>query len=493
MQISLGKITRSVFVILSLMIGFVIANQAIAETSKNRIFVLTDIGNEPDDQMSFVRLLMYANELDIEGLVATTSTWQRNHTQPQTLREIIKTYGKVRPNLLKHEKGWPEGKTLLSLVSSGQPSYGMAAVGNGKSTDGSRALIQAADRADNRPLWISIWGGANTLAQALWDVRATRSAEELAAFVAKLKVYSISDQDDAGLWIRREFPDLFYIVMPSSQDSDDYYYATWTGIAGDFFYRNGMGADSSLITNEWLEANIRKGPLGKHYPKFEYIMEGDTPAFLHLLNNGLASYESPSWGGWGGRYVYRQPKGETRKIWTQGGGGGSLTSQDEVIGIDGKTYVSDQATIWRWREAFQHDFAARMDWTIKPYKQANHHPVIIVNGVTGSEPIRVSIEVGKTLVLDASESHDPDGHALSYQWIIYPEAGYEPGQSMAGVEFTNINGSKATFKALKTCRGDWHNRNPECEKGLVHIILAVTDNGMPKLTRYRRIIAEVRK
>src|SRR5207342_1553953 len=50
-----------------------------------RLFVLTDIGNEPDDQMSFVRLLLYSNEIDIEGLVATTSTWQKEYAQPEFL------------------------------------------------------------------------------------------------------------------------------------------------------------------------------------------------------------------------------------------------------------------------------------------------------------------------------------------------------------------------------------------------------------------------
>ena len=85
----------------------------------------------------------------------------------------------------------------------------MAAVGNGRSSAGSQLLIKASDRDDPRSLWITIWGGADTLAQALMDVRATRSQTEFAKFVAKLRVYSISDQDDAGPWIRREFPDLF--------------------------------------------------------------------------------------------------------------------------------------------------------------------------------------------------------------------------------------------------------------------------------------------
>ena len=183
-----------------------------------RAFMVSDIGNEPDDQMSFVRLLLYSNEIDLEGLVATTSTWQKAATHPETMHQIIAKYGEVRPNLLKHASGWPTAADLDQLVSIGQPAYGMAAVGAGKSSPGAQALVKAADREDPRPLWITIWGGANTLAQALLDVRATRSPAELARFVAKLRVYSISDQDDAGPWIRKEFPDLFYVVYPSSAE-----------------------------------------------------------------------------------------------------------------------------------------------------------------------------------------------------------------------------------------------------------------------------------
>jgi hypothetical protein len=460
-----------------------------------RAFVISDVGNEPDDQMSLVRFLLYSNEIDVEGLVAATSTWQKTSNHPETMREIIAVYGQVRPNLLKHAPGWPTASELEHKVASGQRTYGMAAVGIDKSSPGSRLLITAVDRDDPRPLWITIWGGANTLAQALTDVRATRRQAELGKFVAKLRVYSISDQDDAGPWIRKEFPDLFYIVRPSPPNGDEYYYATWTGISGDVYYRNGEGADFSTVTNEWLDTNIRsKGELGKQYPKFAFIMEGDTPSYLSLIDNGLASWWNPSWGGWGGRYVFRQPYGETHAIWSQGGDVFSrMTSQDTVGGPDGKNYVSDQATIWRWREAFQHDFAARMDWTIKSFAEANHNPVVMVNGQSGTAPIFVDAVVGQPIVLDASQSRDPDGQSLHYSWFIYAEAGVVNGQGRAAVNIADAESSKVTVTPTATCRPMWLQiPNTPCPSdGVAHIIVAVTDNGSPKLTSYRRIVLHV--
>ena len=51
-------------------------------TGHPRVIIISDIGNEPDDQMSLVRFLMYSNELDIEGLIPTTSTWQKARRWP---------------------------------------------------------------------------------------------------------------------------------------------------------------------------------------------------------------------------------------------------------------------------------------------------------------------------------------------------------------------------------------------------------------------------
>jgi hypothetical protein len=476
---------------------------------KARVIVKTDIANQPDDQMSMVRFLVYSNQFDVEGLIATTSTWMRNRVRPDVINALLDAYETVQPNLLKHQPGFPTAAALRHVVAPGQTAFGMAAVGPDKMSPGAELILAAADRADPRPLWITAWGGTNTLAQALLHLRATRTPHETEALVSKLRVYSISDQDDAGPWIRREFPTLFYVVLPSTPDGDQYYLATWTGISGDRFYKNAPGADFTTFTDEWVNGSIRsKGPLGKLYPFPCCIHEGDTPAFLGLINNGLGSFMSPTYGGWGGRYVWRQPYGETRPIWTQGGDAypGKDNSRDTVVGIDGKTYTSDQATIWRWRDAFQHDFAARMDWTIKDVRGANHNPEVIVNGDAGRAPLTIETTVGTAVALDAAGTRDPDGNALKYRWSFYPEAGTGiPGQPViaagvpalappatGGIPSAPAGGAKEPPPRI-TIADATASRAVVTPRiaGTAHVILSVEDDGAPSLTSYRRVILRI--
>ncbi len=479
--------------------------------ARPRIVVMTDIANEPDDQMSLVRFLLYANGFDVEGLVATTSTWMKDKVRPDVILSLLDAYESVHPNLLAHAPGFPTAAALRGVVASGQPAYGMAAVGRGRASAGSDLIVRAALGPDPRPLWVLAWGGANTLAQALIDVRATRAPPEVDAVVSKLRVYAISDQDDAGPWLRREFPALRYVATPSTQDGEEYYVATWTGISGDRFYRNAPGADFTTFSDEWVNANVRaKGPLGKLYPFPCCIHEGDTPSFLNLIDNGLASAMSPAFGGWGGRYVWRQPSGEPRPFWTQGGDSypGRDSSRDTVPGADGQTYSSDQATIWRWRQALQHDFAARMDWTLKGAREANHNPRVVVNGRAGTEPLVLQAEVGIPVTLDATGTSDPDGDALRFRWFFYPEAGTGiPGQPVlvrrrpaavaaggeGGIPSAPAGGPPALPPRVVVENAD-HARAtalPQAE-GVAHVILAVEDAGTPALTSYRRIILNMK-
>lgn len=464
-----------------------------------RLFVLSDIGNEPDDQMSLTRLLLYANDIDIEGLVAVTSCWQPHVLRPDMMHVVLGHYAQALPTLRRHNPRYPSAEALSVLIRSGQPEYGLAPTGRHVVSDGARLLIAMMEKPDSRPLHISIWGGANTLAIALKEIRRTHDAASTVRILANIRVYSISDQDNAGPWIRREFPNLSYIVDPSRTDGENYSIATWTGISGDMNYRNGDGADFTPVSNSWLDRHIRsKGPMGKSYPQYAFIMEGDTPAFLGLIDNGLDAAQNPGWGGWGGRYVLRQPLSESRPIWTSGGDfyPGKPNGADTVVGVDGKLHTSTQATIWRWREAFQNDFAARMDWTIHDPAHANHPPRPAVNGDTTTGPVYRTLQVGQTLTLSTGDTRDPDNDQVAFSWFIYTEAssaesspvptnqvigrrGEEQLNASPVITLSTLSGPETTIRAIRP--------------GLAHLILIARDSGRPPLTRYRRIIFRVNR
>jgi hypothetical protein len=415
--------------------------------ARTRLIVMTDISTlsaksgEPDDTQSLVRLLLYSNDLDIEGLIATHT--RHNVVNPDYIRAIVRRYEKVRDNLLLHDSRYPTAECLLACVKAGYRERDP--IGPGKDSDGSRWIIAVVDRPDPRPVWITIWGGSRELAQALWRVEQERGREGLAAFMRKLRVYSIGDQDTTGPWIREHHPDLFYITGRLS----------FRGL-----YR---GGDPALVTREWVETNITEGhgPLGAGYPNYDGgdpwgmvkgIKEGDTPSFLYLIPNGLGDPERPELGSWGGRFE---------------GGPHYFEAKDR----SGRS-TDPRATVFRWRSAYQADFQARMDWCAKPYDRANHAPVAVL-----ACPPEMKVSPGTAVKLSAKGSSDPDGNRLSYKWSVYREAGSYRGR-------LKIDGATNQDAGLIAPEVD----SPKT----IHIILSVTDDGDPPLTRYRRVIVTVK-
>ena len=462
--------------------GLANPSKGIPANQQHRMIVLSDIEAEVDDTESFVRLLLYSNEIDLKGLIATTSVWKRTSIAPEAIVKIIQAYGKVQANLLKHDAGFPDAESLLKLVKKGLPQYGMLGVGDGKDSEGSDWIIKVLEEKDERPLWITVWGGSNTLAQSLYKIKHTKTKAESKKLIAKLRVYTISDQDDSGIWIRNNFPDLFYIVSPG----DDYFGSTWIAITS--FVK---GISNEKISNGWLAENIQQGhgPLGVEYPDVAWGMEGDTPSWLSLIPNGLNAPEHPEWGGWGGRYeLYKPdfakmkkgvsgltPEPETREIWTNATDTYTPYLPNDygrTVKADSVTFSDNKVTLWRWRDDFQNDFAARMDWCTKPFQEANHPPVPAL-----SQPEEITVKSGEGFSLDAIGSTDPDGDHLSYLWFNYPEA----GTYKKAIKVNEPENAHSAFVIAPVVD----------KKETAHFIVKVSDKGKPSLSRYKRIIVTI--
>ena len=252
------------------------------------------------------------------------------------------------------------------------------------------------------------------------------------------------------------------------------------------------GIDNSVVSNAWIARNIQQGqgPLGAAYPDVAYGMEGDTPAFLSLIPNGLNVPERPDWGGWGGRYELQVPRredtdpagfnggvpveAETRPIWSNAVDRYRpyvAAPHGRPVAPAPREFSGNRVTVWRWREAVQNDFAARMQWSTRPYAQANHPPTVRL-----MHPLQRVGVAGDWLSLDASASSDPDGDSLSYLWFSYPEAGTWKTPIPVGTE--NL--------------ARWSFRLPEVERPeTAHFIVQVTDKGAPPLTRYERVVVTI--
>jgi len=130
------------------------------------------------------------------------------------------------------------------------------------------------------------------------------------------------------------------------------------------------------------------------------------------------------------------------------------------------------------RLAFQNDFQARMDWCVKEYKEANHHPVAAFGKDRSPTIVRLTSSPGKRIRLDASASRDPDNDALSFRWYVYPEAGTYNGSP----DITGANEKVADIAIPKDAGGKQ-----------IHVILEVQDkNPIVSLFAYRRVVIDVK-
>jgi len=431
-----------------------------------RLLVLTDITSlsaglrEPDDGQSLIRLLLYSNQIAIEGLVASSNLGHGQVCRPELIQQAVAAYAQVRARLAEHDPVYPDPALLDGRIRAGQPLAGPAvpvetSIGPRQDTPASELILSLAERPDPRPLWVAVWGGTADLAQALWRARQERGPAELAALLANLRVHAIGDQDSTGDWIKHNFPGLYYITRRG-------------GYRG--MYR---GGDTTLSSSAWVQAHARgHGALGELYPDYDGgdiwsaslgrvkgIKEGDTPSYLGLIPNGLNPRCDPAWGDWGGRC---QPE--------EGAPNRLSDAVDTLPGWE-RDPLPSMATVYRWRAAFQADFQARLDWCVRSPAAANHAPLAHIAG-----PAEIQASPGQRLRLDARASRDPAGRALRFAWQVYHGPTSLPGFTLAGpLDQPQLELTLPRIDRRET----------------LHLLLTVTNDGDPALSAYARVLVEV--
>src|SRR6267142_1653679 len=113
------RIREVVFVLL-----LMVANVAMG-AERVRIIVETDAGGDPDDEQSMVRFLLYANDFDVEGIIANRPRAREgeNKNAERTglgiVRRMVRAYGECWPNLVKNDRRYPTAEYLLKRTVSG--------------------------------------------------------------------------------------------------------------------------------------------------------------------------------------------------------------------------------------------------------------------------------------------------------------------------------------------------------------------------------------
>lgn len=419
------------------------------DPQRRRVLIETDAGGDPDDEQSMVRFLLYANEFDIEGIICTLAKARdKENLNPERtglgiIRRQLKAYGECHASLVEHDTRYPTKDHLWQRTVAGYAGDA-----------GVKRILVAADTDDPRPIWLCNWGTGHDSDESSFKLALDRVLKERGpAGYARFKSrFRLSSADRFGEHMRREpaFPIWVDTFRPELEGKRWYHrFAPLTAKAGGFDVKR------DVLTGH--------GPLGALYPTNTGLSpqkEGDTMSFLYLVPTGMNDPMQPTWGSWAGRYGLNEKDAPRPHYWA-----------NQKDHWENTTHRDN--TLKRWAVHLQNDFRARLKWCVKPTNQANHPPRPHCQGDASSNILFAEAPVGQPYRLSAAGTTDPDGDRLSYRWYVYPEAGSYTGQ-------TTIADSAKPQATLAV---------PADAKGrTIHVILEVTDDGAPALTRYRRVI-----
>ncbi len=476
-----------------------VVHVTVVNTDKTRTIVTTD--GEVDDMDSFMRLMLYSNEMDIAGLVLSSSTYhyagdpEKNiepyrWTGTQWAYDVMEDYAEVYDNLKIHADGYPTPAYLNSILKIGN----IKNVGEMEEvTEGSEFIKEILLDNDERTVYIQTWGGTNTTARALKSIEEQyKDTDQWDAIYKKVcdkaVIYIILSQDSTySDYIQKSWPDIKAIHDQGTFWRFAYMWKSvpselTTKLSGQWFSKNILRNHGPLLANYKTmgDGTILEGELDSEqrgvesriggttgYDRYDFISEGDSPSFFYLLDTGLRSLEDPTYGGWGGRFGI-DTDGTFRNIvkdyspYANGGNGG-----------EDATYA-----LTRWFDDIQNDFGARADWCVADrYEKANHRPTAEVS--TGLD---ITAIPGESVMMNVKAT-DPDGDNLDYKWWQYYEADTYNGSLDGKIEVKGASSDKASFVVPEDAKaGD-----------TIHMVVEVSDDGAHNMKHYQRVILTVKE
>lgn len=502
-----------------------------AALHRPRVVVTTD--PELDDSNSLVRYLLFSTDFRTEGLIYASSGfhWKGDGTgkkwsvpnreyfrfglnlcpceswrwspNERFVDDAVETYERVYPNLRVHDPSYPTPAALKSKIRWGNVEFDGDISKDSPGSDLIKSLLLDDEPG---PIYLLAWGGQSTIARALKSIHdqyvGTPQWPAIYQKVSRKAILSTSgDQDDTyATYIRPNWPDIqslpagvggvplgYGANVTSSVGNAVYYSADWTrenissrGPVGAFYRVWGDG--KQMVKGDIFDYF---GLAGYTVPQLramgyivwlaprppgEFIAEGDTFTYLNLIDNGLLGYQGDTPGGWAG---HGAPVVATTSTAGTPQRAPALSFEDFLKMVEKAAAAGPAARPAspdpNFTPAAQNALAARIRWSVTPtYAAANHEPRVRIQGSS-----RLSARPGETVRLQGITS-DPDGNAVTVRWWRWRDVDSYPGD----VGLTSPTSLATSIQVPADARVGQ----------TIHLVLEATDNGVPPLTRYQRVV-----
>lgn len=492
------------------------------EDGKYRLIITTDA--EVDDFNSFLMLLLFANDFDIDGIVYSSSFAHWNgdgvHTQGEINPSIngldvcmetvgqeaveLKSYRPMDMNwfantidqyyradyeyLVQNDPRYTDPDELLSKVKVGNVEF----QGDVRfDTEGSDLIKNAILDDDERTLFISTWGGFNTVCRALlsiyeeygdspdWDALEKKIGNK----VILCDIYQDNSYVDNR--IAEIYPDVHNYVKTglnlgyfrgNAAPEQFLSYFKAEQMCKNFLFDHGelMGHQFTIGDGQELEGELDQFQYGlvEEIPgmtveKYDHLAWTDLHEWILLINVGLRGLENGNLGSWGGRLLVDE-KEQNRSM--------DYKERNPETGKK-KSFFGGQ----RFMGDMLDEFVARADWAANPYDSCNHAPVLT------ADSLDLVAGKGDTVAMSVNLS-DPDGDELNVNWFVYNEASEYYGserESLAVASETGTTTATATENTLTI---------PEdAEVGDYFVVICrVRDQSDAPMTRYAEFVIEIR-